>query len=65
MSKNKIATIRKIQGYTQQAIADRVGVTRQQISAIEKGKTLPSVSVAKAIAHILGIKWETFFDSER
>lgn len=64
MNAINIAILRKLQGYTQQDLADKIGVTRQQISAIEKGKSLPSVSVAKSIATILGIKWELFFDSD-
>ncbi len=64
MSKAKLARIRKLQGYTQQDLANKVGVTRQQISAIESGKSFPRVSTAKAIANVLGIKWETLFDTD-
>ena len=65
MSKTKLAIMRKLQGYTQQDLADKVGVTRQQISAIESGKSFPRVSTAKAIANVLGIKWETLFEAEK
>lgn len=64
MGKSKLARLRKLQGYTQQALADKVGVTRQQISAIESGKSFPRVATAKAIASVLGIKWEMLFESE-
>lgn len=62
MNANNLARIRKLEGYTQQSLADAVGITRQQISAIEAGKSLPSVPTAKAIARVLGIKWEKLFE---
>lgn len=63
MDTNSLAEIRKDKGYTQQALADKVGVTRQQISAIETGQSLPSVPTAKAIADALGIGLEKLFSS--
>lgn len=64
MNAKKLSMLRKLEGYSQQSLADAVGVTRQQISAIETGQSLPSVSTAKAIANVLGIKWEIFFNSD-
>ncbi len=64
MSGKIIAKIRKDKGFTQQTLADIVGITRQQISAIETGQSLPSVSTAKAIADILGIRWDIFFEPD-
>lgn len=46
---------------TQQALADLVGVTRQTIMAIEKGKYSPSLEVAFKIAHVFGTKLEEIF----
>lgn len=63
MNTNSLADIRKDKGYTQQTLADKVGVTRQQISAIETGQSLPSVPTAKAIAEVLGIDLEKLFSS--
>ncbi len=39
---------------TQQELADRVGVTRQTINAIEGGKYAPSLEVAFRIARVFG-----------
>lgn len=64
MTTNALVEIRRSKGYTQQGLADKVGVTRQQISAIETGQSLPSVPTAKAIAAVLGIGWEVFFSSD-
>lgn len=63
MNTNYLATIRKCKGFTQQELADKIGITRQQISAIETGQSRPSVDTAKLIATELGIRWDYFFTS--
>jgi putative transcriptional regulator len=48
---NSIRTLRFHQGeMTQQELADRVGVTRQTVNAIETGKYAPSLELAFLIA---------------
>lgn len=46
---------------TQQALADEVGVTRQTIVAIEKGKYSPSLELAFRIAHVFGVPLNEVF----
>ena len=46
---------------TQQQLADRVGVTRQTIVAIEKGKYSPSLEVAFKISAVFGQPLEGVF----
>jgi len=46
---------------TQQQLADRIGVTRQTVNAIEAGKYSPSLEVAFRIAHVFGAPLETVF----
>jgi len=46
---------------TQQELAEKVGVTRQTINAIELGKYSPSLEVAFRIAHALGVSLEEVF----
>ena len=40
---------------TQQALAERVGLTRQTINAIELGKYSPSLEAAFRIAEVFGV----------
>jgi putative transcriptional regulator len=58
-------TIRKLRfergEMTQQDLAERVGVTRQTINAIEAGKYSPSLEVAFRIAAAFGVKLEDVF----
>ena len=46
---------------TQQELADRVGVTRQTIIAIESGKYSPSLPLAFRIARTFGVSIEQVF----
>lgn len=48
-------------GMTQQELADRVGVTRQTVNAIEGGKYAPSLEVAFKIARAFGKPLEEVF----
>ena len=47
---------------TQQDLADAVGVTRQTIIAIEKGKYDPSVGLALKLAQVFEIPLEALFE---
>jgi putative transcriptional regulator len=46
---------------TQQELADKVGVTRQTIVAIEKGKYSPSLELAFRIALVFDLPLEAVF----
>jgi len=50
---------------TQQELADRVGVTRQTILSIEKGRYSPSVGLAIRIAETFGVPVEALFEIEK
>lgn len=46
---------------TQQQLAERVGVTRQTVIAIEQDKYSPSLEVAFRIARVFGVPLEEVF----
>jgi len=52
-------------GMTQQDLADRVGVTRQTILSIEKGRYNPSVGLALRLARLFDVPVETLFELEQ
>jgi putative transcriptional regulator len=59
---NKIRRLRFDHGeMTQQALAERIGVTRQTVNAIELGKYSPSLEVAFRIARVFGVPLEDVF----
>ncbi len=46
---------------TQQALADRVGCTRQTIIVLEQGRYVPSLLIALRIARVFSVKVEDVF----
>ena len=46
---------------TQSELADRIGVTRQTIIAVEKGRYSPSLEMAFQIAHVFGVPLDDVF----
>lgn len=46
---------------TQQELAERVGVTRQTVNAIEAGKYSPSLEVAFRMAEVFGVRVDEVF----
>ena len=65
---NRIRTLRFAAGeMTQADMAERVGVTRQTIIAIEQGRYSPSLEMAFQIARVFGVPLDDVFqypDSE-
>ena len=53
--KNRVQLFRKAKHWTQTDLASRVGVNRECIDAIEKGRFLPSIALAYNIAAALEI----------
>ena len=63
---NTIKTLRFFANeMTQQELAAKVGVTRQTIMAIEKGKYSPSLEVAFKIALVFGKPFDEVFTYEK
>ncbi len=59
---NSIRTLRfHAEEMTQQALAERVGVTRQTIIALEAAKYSPSLELAFKIAAVFGVPLEEVF----
>ncbi len=50
---NKIAQLRKESGITQEELADKTGVTRQTIIALEQNRYNPSLGLAHSITQAL------------
>jgi putative transcriptional regulator len=59
---NRIRVLRFGAGeMTQGELADRIGVTRQTVNAIEQGKYSPSLEVAFKIAEVFGVSLNEVF----
>jgi putative transcriptional regulator len=63
--RNRIRELRAAHGdMTQQALADRVGVTRQTVNAIELGKYSPTLEMAFQIAAVFQVPLGDVFQYE-
>jgi putative transcriptional regulator len=62
---NKVYALRTEHAMTQEMLAERVGVSRQTIIAIEKGSYTPSVALALKLGHAFGVPVETIFTLRR
>jgi putative transcriptional regulator len=59
---NAIRRLRFEQGeMSQSALAEKIGVTRQTVAAIEQGKYSPSLETAFRIAQVFGVPLEAVF----
>jgi len=59
--KNIIESVRKERHINQETLARAVGVSRQTIISIERGKCVPSVAIALRIARFFGVTVEELF----
>ncbi|TWP49550.1 helix-turn-helix transcriptional regulator [Lentzea tibetensis] len=59
---NSIRALRFAAGeMTQAGLAERIGVTRQTVIAIEQGRYSPSLEMAFQIAHVFGVPLDDVF----
>jgi putative transcriptional regulator len=59
--KNRLRVLRAERDWSQQDLADRLGVSRQSVNAIETGKYDPSLPLAFKIAGLFGQAIEAIF----
>lgn len=59
--RNKIRELRALREMTQQDLADKIGVTRQTVIAIEQDKYSPSLETAFKVAMVLGVPLDECF----
>jgi putative transcriptional regulator len=59
--KNRIRVLRAEKGWSQAELAEKVGVSRNSINAVENGKFDPSLPLAFKIVDLFGLKIEDVF----
>lgn len=59
--KNRIRVLRAEKEISQKELAEVIGVSRQTVNSIEKGKFNPSVITALKVAEYFGVDVETVF----
>jgi len=61
---NRVKELRKEKGFTQEDLAEVIGVSRQTVNAIEKQKFDPSLNTAFKMAKLFRLPIESIFLSE-
>lgn len=62
---NQLRVLRAERGWSQAALAEKLGVSRQTVNAIEVGKFDPSLPLAFSVARLFGQKIEDIFDPNK
>src|ERR1700681_4935359 len=61
---NRIKELRLERGWTQEQLADAVGVSRQSINSIERNRYVPSLALALTFARIFACTTDDIFKLE-
>lgn len=62
--KNRLKVLRAERDWSQQDLADQLGVSRQSVNAIEKGRYDPSLPLAFKIADVFDLAIEAIFEKD-
>ena len=62
--KNRLKVLRAERNWSQGDLAERLGVSRQSVNALETGKYDPSLPLAFRIARLFGLQIEEIFQDE-
>lgn len=62
---NRVTVLRAERGMTQKDLAEKVGVSRQTIISIEKGKYTPSLKLAFEIANAFEVEITDVFQYQK
>ncbi|MEL7738101.1 helix-turn-helix transcriptional regulator [Citromicrobium bathyomarinum] len=62
--KNRLKVLRAERNWSQQALAEELGVSRQSVNAIETGRYDPSLPLAFQIAEVFDLAIEEIFIRE-
>jgi putative transcriptional regulator len=58
---NRVKELRAQRGWTQQELADAVGVSRQSVNSIERHRYVPSLPLALTFARVFGCATDEIF----
>jgi putative transcriptional regulator len=61
---NRVKELRSARGWTQERLAQAVGVSRQSINSIERDRYVPSLLLALTFAKVFGCSTDQIFTLE-
>ena len=63
--RNRVKELREASDWTQQQLADHVGVSRQSINSIERNRYVPSLELALLFARVFDVSTDDIFKLEK
>ena len=65
MLKDNLVLLRRMNGFSQEAIAERIGISRQAYGKWESGATVPDIEKCQLLAQVYGITIDSLVNTER
>lgn len=62
--RNRVKELREARGWTQQQLADAVGVSRQSINSVERNRYIPSLELALQFGRVFALATDDIFKLE-
>lgn len=63
--RNRVKELRDARGWTQQQLAEAVGVSRQSVNSIERNRYVPSLELALLFARVFAVSTDEIFNLEK
>lgn len=64
MLKDNLTMLRKLNGYSQEQIAEKIGISRQAYAKWESGATIPDIDRAALLAQVYGVTLDSLMKTE-
>ncbi len=64
MLKDNLVMLRKLNGYSQEQIAEKIGISRQAYAKWENGATTPDIEKAALLAQVYGVTLDSLIKTE-
>ena len=65
MLKENLIMLRNLHGYSQEEIAEKIGISRQAYAKWERGATVPDIVKCAALARVYGVSIDSLLKTEK
>ena len=63
--KENLVMLRNLRGYSQEEIAEKIGISRQAYAKWERGTTVPDIVKCSALAEVYGVSIDSLLKTEK
>ena len=64
MLRDNLTMLRKLNGYSQEQVAEKIGISRQAYAKWESGATIPDIDRAAELARVYGVSLDSLMKTE-